>query len=161
MEQREAKTQFFFQEFVHVSSEKWRELLSYVLNKANAVEFVIKSRDELHPSLEPFRFSLIKTTASRWRWGAKQPGTTFYARFALSDALKEYLLKPPTLGEWSCDLPEDPSLYVDDEVIMWTISHEQLAFVRFSEREVSEFNKMGFSLERAEGVSLPYPPSES
>ncbi|MCS7227296.1 MAG: hypothetical protein NZ821_09930, partial [Gloeomargarita sp. SKYB31] len=93
---------------------------------------------------------------SQWRWGSKQIGSTTYARFTLTDRLKEYILKRPTLGHWLIDL-EDPVFYIDEQVIMWTISHENLAFVWLSTDEAKSFNALGYSFEMADDVVLQFP----
>lgn len=145
MEREEYQRKFFVQDFTHLSAPKWKNLLQYVLSKANFVEFVVKNQGILS-SLEIFRPSLVKVFLSQWRWGSKQLGSTTYARFALSDRLREYILQRPTLGHWLIDL-EDPAFYMDEQVIMWTISHENLAFVWLSTDEVTSFNAQGYSFE--------------
>ncbi|MFN3741101.1 MAG: hypothetical protein ACK4VW_00330 [Anaerolineales bacterium] len=148
MEKEGLQKRFFVQDFTHLPPQKWEGLLQYVLNKANFVELVIGGED-LPPSLKPFRSSLVKLFSSRWRWGSRQLGSTTYARLALSDGLKRYILERPTLGHWLRDL-EDPTFYIDEQVIMWTISHENLAFVWLSTDEAINFNAQGYSLEATE-----------
>lgn len=144
MANEEYQRKFFVQDFTHLPAQKWKDLLQYVLSKANFVEFVVKNQDIL--SSEVFRSSLVKVFSSQWRWGSKQLGSTIYARFALSDRLREYILQRPTLGHWLIDL-EDPAFYMDEQVIMWTISHENLAFAWLSTDEVMNFNAQGYSFE--------------
>ncbi|MFO3798145.1 MAG: hypothetical protein ACK8QZ_12890, partial [Anaerolineales bacterium] len=62
----------------------------------------------------------------------------------------------PTLGHWLIDL-EDPTFYVDEQVIMWTISHENLAFVWLSTNEAMNFNAQGYSFEITNDVVLQLP----
>lgn len=155
MEKEGHQKKFFVQDFTHLPAQKWKNLLQYVLNKANFVEFVVKNQDFLY-SLEIFRSSLVKVFSSQWRWGSKQLGSTTYARFTLSDRLREYILQRPTLGHWLIDL-EDPTFYIDGQVIMWTISHENLAFVWFSTDEAINFNAQGYSFEVANDVVLQLP----
>lgn len=154
MENEKRQKKFFVQDFTHLPAQKWENLLQYILSKANFVEFVIKNQDIL--SSEIFCSSLVKVFSSRWRWGSKQLGSTTYARFALSDRLREYILQRPTLGHWLIDL-EDPAFYIDEQVIMWTISHESLAFVWFSTDEAMNFNTQGYSFEIANDVVLQLP----
>lgn len=45
---------------------------------------------------------------------------------------------------------EDPTFYIDEQVIMWTISHEDLAFVWLSTDEAINFNAQGYSFEATE-----------
>lgn len=148
MENEGSRKRFFVQDFTHLPPQKWEGLLQYVLSKANFVEFVIRNRN-LPPTLETFRSSLVKVFSSRWRWGSRQLGSTTYARLALSDGLKRYILQRPTLDHWLMDL-EDPTFYIDEQVIMWTISHEDLAFVWLSTDEAINFNAQGYSFEATE-----------
>lgn len=154
MENEEHQRKFFVQDFTHLPAQKWENLLQYILSKANFVEFVVKNNDILS-SLEILRSSLVKVFSSRWRWGSKQLGSTTYARFTLSDRLREYILQRPTLGHWLIDL-EDPAFYIDEQVIMWTISHESLAFVWLSTDEAMNFNALGYSFEITDDVVLQF-----
>lgn len=147
MEKEGAQKRFFVQDFAHLPAQKWEGLLQYVLSKANFVEFVIGRG--FPSSLEAFRSSLVRFSSSRWRWGSRQLGPTTYARLALSDGLKGFILQRPTLDHWLVDL-EDPTFYIDDQVLMWTISHENLAFVWLSTDEAINFNAQGYSFEVTE-----------
>lgn len=150
MKGEEHQGKFFVQDFTHLSAKKWKNLLQYVMSKANFVEFVVKNQGILS-SPEIFRPNLVKVFSSQWRWGSKQLGSTTYARFALANRLREYILQRPTLGHWLIDL-EDPTFYMDEQVIMWTISHENLAFVWLSTDEVTSFNAQGYSFESTDVV---------
>lgn len=152
--ENEEQRKFFVQDFTHLPAQKWENILQYILSKANFVEFVVKKQDIL--SSEIFRSSLVKVFSSRWRWGSKQLGYATYARFALSDRLREYILQRPTLGHWLIDL-EDPTFYIDEQVIMWTISHENLAFVWLSTDEAMNFNTQSYSFEVTNDVVLKLP----
>lgn len=152
---KEGHQKFFVQDFTNFPEQKWKNLLQYVLSKANFVEFVVQNKDILS-SIEALRSSLVKIFSSRWRWGSKQLGSTTYARFVLTDGVKEYILQRPTLGHWLMDL-EDPTFYIDEQVIMWTISHENLAFVWFSPDEVLNFNAQGYSFEIVNDLTLQLP----
>jgi hypothetical protein len=143
----------YFQDFTRLPHEKWREWLVHFLDQANAVEFAWQGKGDLLHALEPFRPALRKRYSSRFRWGAKQLRPTSFARFALTDALREFLLARSGLGEWLGEYPEDPTLLADDDVLMWTISHESLAFARMTAAEAAAWNAKGFSLEKAQDAA--------
>lgn len=154
--------EFYYQEFGHMSpeeqKEKWTTLLLYVLRKGDIVEFVIKDAKSLPSSLEPFRPNLIRVFSMYWRYGSKRRHPVTYARFTLSDELKNFLLDR-TIGKWGEEYPEDPAIYKGDALLMWTIAHEYMAFVRLSDSEAAELNEQGLSLEKVK-VSPPYPSQE-
>ncbi len=151
--------EFYFQEFGHMppeeQKEKWTTLLSFVLRKADVVEFIIRDAKRLPPVLEPFSSSLIKLFSAYWKYGSRRRHPVTYARFALSNELKNFLLGYP-IGKWWGEYPEDPAFYKGDMLLMWTIAHEYMTFVRLSDSEAVELNKQGFSLEKVK-VSPPYP----
>ena len=152
--------EFYYQEFGHMPvperEEKWQKLLSYVLDKANVVEFIIKDTKSIPPPLEPFRLSLIKVFSTHWKYGSKRRHPIAYARFTISDELKNFLISRRTIGRWGEGYPEDPAFYKDDILIMWVIGHEDMAFIRLSDSDAAEFNKAGFSLEKVR-IPLPHP----
>jgi hypothetical protein len=146
----EEDKELYFQDFIRLPAEKWREWLVHFLDRANAVEFAWQGRGDFAPSLEPFQSDLRNRYSSRMRWGAKQLQTTMFTRFTLTDALREFLLARSGLGEWRGEFPEDPTLLADDDVLMWTISHENLAFARMTAEHAAAWNAKGFSLEKAQ-----------
>nr|WP_290665403.1 hypothetical protein [Ardenticatena sp.] len=152
--------EFYYQEFGYMplseKEEKWQKLLSFVLDRADIVEFIVGEARSLPSSLEPFRSSLVKVFSTHWKYGAKRKRPTTYARFFISSELKNFLISHRTIGRWGEGYPEDPLFYRGDELIMWVIGHEDMAFIRLSEDEAMEFAKDGFSLEKTR-IPPPYP----
>jgi len=152
--------EFFYQEFGYMSlpkkEEKWQKLLSFVLDRVDIVEFIIGDKRSLPPSLEPFQSNLIKVFSTHWKYGSRRKRSVTYARFAISNELKDFLMSRRTIGRWGEGYPEDPLFYSGNELIMWVIGHEDMAFVRLSDDEATEFNKEGFSLEKVK-IPRPYP----
>jgi hypothetical protein len=71
------------------------------------------------------------------RWGCEQPfGTTLF-RFYLTPEVKTFLRSVGELTRWRSwggrNLPEDPSFYCGNKLILWTISHENMAFCSTTE----------------------------
>ena len=154
--------EFYYQEFGYMPPEehkrKWTTLLLHALRKGNIVEFIIKDTKSLPSSLEPFRPNLIKVFSVYWKYGLKRRRPVAYARFSLSDELKNFLMSR-TIGKWGEGYPADPAIYKDNVVLLWTIAHDYMAFVRLSDGEAVELNKQGLSLEKVK-VRPPYPPQE-
>ena len=152
--------EFYYQEFGYMPlperEEKWQKLLSFVLNRADIVEFIIGDERSLPPSLEPFHSNLIKVFSTHWKYGSKHKRPVTYARFAISNEIKDFLVSRRTIGRWGEGYPEDPLFYRGNELIMWVIGHEDMAFIRLSEDEAMEFIKEGFSLEKIR-IPPPYP----
>lgn len=151
--------EFYCQEFGYMSpeehKEKWTTLLLYVFRKGDIVEFTIKNAKSLPSSLEPFRPNLIRVFSMYWRWESKRRRPVTYAHFTLSDELKNFLLNR-TIGKWGEGYPEDPAIYKGNTLLMWTIAHEYMAFVRLSDSEAAELNEQGLSLEKVK-VGPPHP----
>jgi len=131
-------------------------LLLFVLDKADIVEFVIGDERSLSSSLEPFHSNLIKVFSTHWKYGSKRKRSVTYARFAISNELKDFLVSRRTIGRWGEGYPEDPLFYRGNELIMWVIGHEDMAFIRLSKDEAMKFAKEGFSLEKTR-IPPPYP----
>jgi hypothetical protein len=140
---------YYLQELLSLPSDAWQTLLDFGLSRARQVEFALDGRT-LPASLQAFSASLLEQFSSRMRWQARQIGYTTFARFQLGPELSAYLKSVPRLGGWMDERPQDPTLYRDEEKILWTISHDEMAFVCLSEREAARFNERGFTLTRIE-----------
>jgi hypothetical protein len=147
---------FYFQEFVHLPSknEKWINVFPHFIERADMVEFVVNTKQALR-TLEPFAADQVRKFSSPVKSGEQQLGNTTCIQFKLSDEIKRFLLDRPSLGYWLGDFPEDPALFLDGTALMWTISHDELAFFDLTDAEMLTFCNMGFSLERTDPL---YPP---
>ncbi|MBD2096047.1 hypothetical protein H6F90_12925 [Trichocoleus sp. FACHB-591] len=76
------------------------------------------------------RSSLKESYTSCERWGCEQPFETTFFRFHLTPEVKTFLRSVGQLTNWCStdNLPEDPSFYCGDKLILWTISHENMAY---------------------------------
>ena len=142
---------FFAEEKAQIANAEesvWRAVLRLKLGAATHVEFVIPKRRRLR-ALEPFAPFLEREFLSRGKYGARLPfGKKMrYARYRLSPALREFLLRPISRWAWMGDLPEDPALYAHEHLLVWTISHEGYVFVRLEAEELSALTAFGFTFE--------------
>jgi len=138
---------YYVQEMNDAPVELWSQALDFALARADTVEFVVDRAQKRWPStLKPFSAILSETFSSRWRWQARQLGSTTFARFPLTTEVASYLRSLPNVGYWLGDYPEDPALYHQDVAVLWTISHERLAFLWLTQEEATTLNAAGFTL---------------
>jgi hypothetical protein len=133
----------------------WDELLAFALERANFLEFAAprctvitgfrlqKWQWKPPAPLQPF---LVNRYESYWKYQVRQKNKTLYYRFRLTPEMATYVLGQP-LEIWGVanDLPEDPAFYRDELPILWTISHEQFAYVWLNPAEAQSWREAGFA----------------
>lgn len=148
---------------------RWRELLSFMSERAEEVRFSLyvtgRSQLELQWSLPPLRLRrgatgeeivaalekefepALSIDRSRHRWGYDQRFDSIHVTFALSPVVRQYLLETARYPEgWDQyqDLPEDPTLLANGQVLLETISQDGEVFLEPTEEEVAELRGRGF-----------------
>jgi len=151
MEEREGQW-FFGEEPMHVSSSEeslWQAVLRLKIEMATHVEFTLTPRQKTPKIFAPFDSFSERRFVSSWRYGARIPlrGKVSYLRYILAPSLVKFIREVPTLYAWMDDLPEDPALYLQSHLLVWTISHEGYIYVRLTRKEESELRSQGFGLE--------------
>lgn len=138
---------YYVIELLHHPDDYWHKLLDYVSQTANLVEFAVSGKERMLPTqLKPFSASLIAKFSSQWKWFAKQWGSTTFFQFSLSKELYTYIRTLPKLDDWTGNYPEDPTFYSENQPMLWTMSHDGLAFILLSTDEANQFREQGFDL---------------
>lgn len=146
---------YYVQEMNDAPEALWTQALDFLLANADTVEFAVnKSQARWPNTLKPFSPLVRETFSSRWRWQARQLGSTTFARFPLTGEMITYLRSLPNIGYWLGDYPEDPALYRQDIAVLWTISHERLLFMWLMPEEKTLLTTAGFTLTQT-GTDLP------
>ena len=150
---------YYFVELIGDRAEAaWDELVTYALGRANFFEVTapkwteisgwrLKKRQwQLPAHLAPY---LVQQYESNWVYQARQRKLMTYYRFRLTPEMVDFVQAEP-LWAWNMasGLPEDPAFYQDEAAILWTISHEQYAFVWLTPDEAQAWREAGF----AEGI---------
>ena len=132
----------------------WEKLMADALEKADFVEFAAPTIQVL----EGFKWrkwqwqpptslvsSLVQKYESRWKYQADQKSETIFYRFRLTPEMVAFVQSEPLVA-WhgGNELPEDPAFYRDDSPILWTISHEQFAYVWLTAAEAQVWQDTEF-----------------
>lgn len=135
------KTNRYYLEINDDEDLLWGHVKSYVLERANYVEFNILYRDDsLQKFLEKYKDSLVEQSINR-----KKLYKGNALKFAFSNGLKSFI-EPISFNYFMNTCIEDPSFYIDDEEIIATITHENQIYIKKSGVELSYFKDRGFKL---------------
>ncbi|VAW31087.1 hypothetical protein MNBD_CHLOROFLEXI01-4768 [hydrothermal vent metagenome] len=127
--------------------ECWQSLLEYafLVAEVDLVEFAVSGKDSKYPEqLKSFSSLLVTQFSSRWKWFSKQIGYTTFFQFRLNQDLFNFICTIPQLDAWSGNFPEDPTFYRKNTPILWSISHDGIAFILLTEQEAKQFRRDGF-----------------
>lgn len=137
--------------------QDWLKLLDFLVPKANYVTF------QAHPVTVRSLDQQGIWQEKLWQWfpsnelglsgDCSVDGACNTWSFLLTSSVETFLRSHDCLGEWHLgnELPENPCLLAEEELILTTISHEELVFVRLLETELPIFKTLEI------GTLTPYP----
>lgn len=136
----------------------WLKLLDFCIPKADHMTFqsdpvMVSSQDQKGRQEQIWQWS--PSTDLQVEGSCSKDRTTW--TFPLTSTVEAFLRSNDCLGEWHLGnkLPEDPCLWVGQEQILITISHEEMIWVRVLETELQALQDLEL------GMLFPYPDREN
>lgn len=148
---------------------QWHAILAFALSRADGFEcalpYPVIAQDLgalplWPPALKRFKADMVDRTVSLIRWDELQEQATQFVRFRLSSALIGYVASRRRLEQWSWSQgsPEDPTLYLGDEVLLATESRQGRIAVYADDLDVAHLTAAGVRLLEPLGVrAQPWP----
>jgi len=138
----------YYSELVGDTGKQWQTLLDFGLARADTVEFAVPVNVKLWPAaLQPLASFLIQRTTSRTCWGNQQITSTTYLRYNICLEVELFLRSQNRLVDWLFNMPQDPTFYQHEVQVLWTISHEELAFLQITPQEAADLAGKGINLQ--------------
>jgi hypothetical protein len=154
---------------VDAGDRQWQALLTFALDRADSFEcalpypVIVQSLEGLPlwpRSLARFQADVVDRHVSLLRWGEWQPVGTQFVRLRLTPALSGWVGALRRLDHWSWrhDMPEDPTFYRGDEVLVATESRNGRIAVYADDFDVAVLAGSGIRLLEPLGVrAAPWP----
>jgi len=135
----DSKKYFVDSSFKKFDQDKWLYLLNKLMPLSEFVEFNILIEEEFENFVKEYKNDLIEIGKKK----NKVYASGSYARFRLSENIKEFILERD-YPDWNCLFLEDISLIADEVEILSTITHENYVILFITVPEANEYNKQGF-----------------
>lgn len=147
------ETKFIAFELKEYQTEAWARVLDFAFKKSNLVQFVVVNSRQVSSIIEK-KSDVIDDFTSNYRWFNKQLGKSRFVQIELNNYLKKEIRDVECLEDWLFIYPEDPTFYLNVELIIWTISHSKTVFINekyykkglIKEEECNSINEVMYDL---------------